>query len=262
MEDQNNIPDELRSLNSGLPDPNSQQNPFSVPQGYFDGLAAFILSKVKAHELSAAAELQQLSPFLAGLSKEMPYTLPAGYFEENMTNLPFLTRKEESVVLAAIGKELPYTVSQGYFENLPEQVLEKVSPPKAKVVPLFARKWMRAAVAAVVGGVILFGGYHLLNAPGDEETTANAYRPADTTATLVAKNERPSVVQDIKKASNEELDAFIKSVPLNTVNISKQTATNTDKKEVKELLKDVSVKEIDNFLEQLPATDEDLASID
>ena len=46
MTNQNNIQDELRSMNSELPVENSQ-NTFSVPQGYFDGLAASIITKVK-----------------------------------------------------------------------------------------------------------------------------------------------------------------------------------------------------------------------
>ena len=261
MADQDNIQDELRSLNSGLPGSNSQHPPFSVPEGYFDGLAASILAKVKAQTLSPADELQELSPLLAGISKQMPYSLPAGYFDENMATLPFLTGETESMVLKAIGKELPYTVPQGYFENLPEQVLEKLSSPKAKLVPLFARRWMRAAVAAVVGGVMLIGGYRLLNTQENEEPAAENRQLADTTGKMVASNNQSSVVQDIKQASTEELDAFIKSVPLNTGKISAVVAKQTDQKKVKELLKDVSVKEIDNFLEQLPSADADLATI-
>ena len=75
MNNQNNIQDELRGLNSNLPAYNSQQNPFSVPEGYFDGLAAFVLAKIKGQNTSVADELKDISPFLANLSREclIPY---------------------------------------------------------------------------------------------------------------------------------------------------------------------------------------------
>lgn len=261
MDNQNNIQDELRGLNSGLPVDNSS-NPFSVPEGYFDGLAASILAKVKEESFSAADELQQLSPFLAGISKKSPYSVPDGYFEENLASLSQFTKEEESPVLAAIGKALPYTVPQGYFENLSEQVLAKVAPPKTKVVSLFSRKWMRVAAAAVVGGIITLGGYRFLSEQRDETSMANADKPGNTTQNLVAKNEVGGVVQELKKASTEELDNFISAVPLNRGKLEKTTSKPAEKAEVKELLKDVSQKEIDAFLEQLPTADEDLLVID
>lgn len=261
MADQHNIQDELRDLNSDLPRNNSQ-HPFSVPEGYFDGLAASILAKVKGQVPSAANELQELSPLLAGLSRQMPYTVPEGYFADNLAALPSFNQETESEVLSAIGKAMPYTVPQGYFEALPQQVLAKLSRPSAKVVPLFARRWMRVAAAAVVGGVMLVGGYRLLNQRENEEPTAATYRQPDTTGKLVAKAEKPSVTQDISKASTEDLDAFIKSVPLNQRKLQGKASQPATQGEVKDLLKDVSEKEIDNFLDQLPTADEDLAIID
>src|SRR5690242_253919 len=109
MDNQNNIQDELRGLNSSLPVNNSQP-PFSVPEGYFNGLAASILAKVKGQSSAAADELQELSPLLAGIPKTIPYTVPEGYFEQNMASLLFLVNEAESPVLAAIDKAMPYSV--------------------------------------------------------------------------------------------------------------------------------------------------------
>lgn len=257
MADQNNIQDELRDLNSGLP-VNNSPTPFSVPEGYFDGLAASILAKVKGQSPTAAEELNELSPLLASLSKQMPYGLPAGYFEDNLSALPAFMQESESPLLASIGKELPYAVPQGYFDQLPQQVLAAVSQPKGKVVPLFSRTWMRAAVAAVMGGVIFLSGYQYFNSGGDAQTAAQ--QPVDTSKNWMAKNEHP-VVQDIKNASTRELEEFINTVPVAPQ--EKATAAKpAEKTAVKEMLKDVSVKEIDAFLEQLPTNDEDLALID
>ena len=256
MKDPNNIQDELRDMNSNLPNQNGQ-NPFSVPEGYFDGLAASILAKVKEQSASAADELKELSPLLASVSKEMPYSLPAGYFEENLSALPAFARETEAPVLAAIGRKMPYTVSQGYFDNLAQQVLAKVAQPKAKVVPLFSRTWMRVAVAAVMGGIIFLSGYQYFNSGADGQMASQ--QPADTSQNWMARNTHP-VVRDLQKASTKDLEEFMNTVPVAPK--EETTAKPAEKTEVKNLLQDVSVKEIDAFLEQLPTADDELALID
>ncbi|HEV7332488.1 MAG TPA: hypothetical protein VGN63_15730 [Flavisolibacter sp.] len=261
MDNENNIQDELRNLDSGLPAPNSP-NPFSVPEGYFDGLAASILAKVKGQESSAAVELQELSSLLAGISRQMPYAVPQGYFEQNLSALPSLAGEERSVVLEAIGKDLPYSVPKGYFERLPDQIMANLVRPKAKVVPFFSRTWARAAVAAAVVGAVLFGGYQLLNQPDGEASIATTYPTADTSDNLVARNENTSVLQVIKNASTEEIDAFIQNVPYNPAKLQEESTPPAAGTEVAELLKDVSASEIDAFLDQLPTADEDLMVID
>ena len=74
MRSQTNIKDELKSLESGLP---VTDNPaFSVPEGYFEGLASSVLAKVKASEASVQKELAEISPLLAGIPKVTPYSVP------------------------------------------------------------------------------------------------------------------------------------------------------------------------------------------
>ena len=51
----------------------------SVPEGYFDSLPAIMLAKVK--ELEQGNELEAVAPALVGISRQMPYSVPAGYFE-------------------------------------------------------------------------------------------------------------------------------------------------------------------------------------
>ncbi len=261
MDNQNNIQDELKSLNSSLP-VNNSPNPFSVPEGYFDGLAARILAKIKEQSFSAADELQELSPLLAGLSKKLPYTLPEDYFNKNIAGLSSFLKEEESSVLALVGKQLPYQVPQGYFESLPEQMVAKLTRPQAKVVPFFSRTWMRVAAAAVVGGILFVGSYQLLKSGEETAPTATAYQSADTTQNLVAKTDKTTVVQDIQKLSTKELDEFMSAVPVNPAKLQKTTTQLTEKTELKTLLEDVSEKEIDTFLEQIPTSDDDLFVID
>lgn len=57
-------------------------SPFSVPEGYFNGLSANILSKIKETEdESVTAELQKISPALAGFDRKTPFIVPENYFE-------------------------------------------------------------------------------------------------------------------------------------------------------------------------------------
>lgn len=237
MNAQNNIQDELRSLNSNLPLGNGQ-NPFSVPHGYFEGLPASILAQVKGQEETASEEIKNLSPLVAGISKNMPFAVPPDYFGSTLKELPVLIHEdEESDLLSLINKQMPFAVPVGFFENLPAQLVKKVAETKPKVIPLFKRTWMRMAVAATVAGIISFSGYVYFN--GQKNTDANAGAP---------------IAKQLKNVSTKELDEFIKNtdVPVTSADL---TAARSD---VKKMLTGVSDKELDAFLKQVPTDDEDL----
>ena len=81
MTRKDNILQELNELNSTLATI-TPQNPYTVPVGYFDGLAARVLNRIKAMEAAnAAKELGYLSPALSDFSKQIPFSVPQGYFE-------------------------------------------------------------------------------------------------------------------------------------------------------------------------------------
>jgi hypothetical protein len=61
----------------------------------------------------------------------------------------------------------------------------------------------------------------------------------------------------LKNISNQDLDSFIESTDATS---TEQMAT-TNTAEVSQLLNDVSVKEIDAFLAQIPTDDEELSII-
>jgi hypothetical protein len=235
MSSNNYIQDELNELNSGLPG-NQQGLPYGVPEGYFEGLAASVMARIRESESapSAAEEIAQLSPLLAGLSRTVPYSVPAGYFSENIDLLPaFTSDTEESLVLSFIEKEMPYEVPRGYFASFPETVLEKLNR-SAKVVPMKRRRWMHVAAAAVVAGIIGLSGL--------------AYFKSGTTTP-----DAPVAIE-IKKASTEELNAFVKTTDISLTDESTTAHNTTD---VKQLLKDVSDKELEAFLDQVPTDDEE-----
>lgn len=253
-----NIQDELRSLESSLPVNNIQ--PFTVPEGYFEGLPAAILAKLKNTEVSADAELQELSPLLAGIPKRTPYAVPSSYFENTVEDFSGLTQESDSPILNAIGKNTPYQAPESYFDGLAKEILAKVSKPQAKVVPLFARTWMRVASAAAVAGALFFGGYQLL-VNNDREVTPGVAQQTTIAndQNLLANNSQP-LEKEIRQVSTKELEDFIATVQPGTESIVDEKSTS-DKNEVEELLKDVSTNEMESFLSAMPLVDEDILTI-
>ncbi len=114
--------------------------PYRVPEGYFsrfyDRLIMRIrteqsgLSGVGKDDLSAGAEIESISPLLAGISRKTPYQVPAGYFAR-------------------------FSVDEQRVETSPAPVIRMNR----------SRGWMRIAAAAVVTAVILTGAFFYLN-PG------------------------------------------------------------------------------------------------
>jgi hypothetical protein len=76
------ILDELNETAPSLAGIAPQQPPYKVPAGYFDVLPADILSRIKAEKAgSVQEELEIISPVLSGISKKMPFSTPAEYFD-------------------------------------------------------------------------------------------------------------------------------------------------------------------------------------
>ncbi|MDQ6609443.1 MAG: hypothetical protein M3Y85_06455, partial [Bacteroidota bacterium] len=113
MNSHKHIQNELRRHNSGLPFNNNQ--PFSVPEGYFEGLSASVLAKVKSSISPVQTELGELSPLLAGIPKITPYSVPFFYFEQNTEIIPDFSKEPDIHFLREAGKTLPYTIPQDYF---------------------------------------------------------------------------------------------------------------------------------------------------
>jgi hypothetical protein len=243
MNSPDNIQDELNGMNSNLPS-HTDQNPFSVPEGYFEGLASSVLAKIKGQqEVTAAGEISELSPLLAGISRTMPYVLPSNYFQTTIEELPFLTGEDpKSAILALVERVTPYKVPSGYFIDLPDGVLNKVSTPKAKVIPIVRRRWMRLVAAAVVTSIISLSGYFYFS----QRNAVNVDRP---------------IAQQLKNVSTKELDEFIKTADITTASTETVQAKVAGKTEVQKMLTDVSDKELDAFLAQVPTDDEDLLVI-
>lgn len=251
MSTKKDIQNELNNLDSSLP--SGLNAAYAVPVNYFKNLPAKLLAKVKEAD-SAQDELASVSTLLSGLPKHMPYQVPDGYFENYTSYIP-QENDTHSTLLTTIGKINPYAVPANYFDGLPTEMLQKAALPTAKVVPMFARKWMKAAAAAVVSGALILAGIGLLT---NKTETVSATAETGTEEKLVARTvpAAGSVEQTIKKASTTELNAFIESLPASANrNPQQPAATHSDTDDT--LLKDVSVSEMEAFLSNLPLADDD-----
>jgi len=241
MTNRDTILKELNELDSSLAG-HKPQNIYSVPAGYFDGLADQILKHIKASENSnAKKEVELLSPMLSFISREMPYAVPAGYFENLSQKIllsiresaDYQTSEEEieslSPMLSSLKKKNPYSVPAGYFENLDTNKGEQVT----KVISITSRKWYRIAVAAVVIGIIAIGGLLFIN--------PNPVDPNKNPDKWISKNIS-------KKVSTDKIDEFVKLTE-EEENLKVSAENNAPGTvELKELMKDVPEKEIQDFL--------------
>lgn len=284
MAQNNNILQELRELESSLANM-AVQNAYSVPEGYFEGLAAQVLNRIKAIEAATAGEeLNFLSPVIGSLPKQVPYTAPAGYFEALPENSMQLIREiglsaaEEtaglSPLLNGLDKQMPYTVPQGYFNGIEERMLKAVTGAEQtakeeleSISPLLSelKKDMPFSVPQ---------GYFENMAAGKPEENQTAkvvsfssrkwfkYAAAAilvgviaTTSVILINNKQPEsfakfekkLNKEIKKTSDTELDEFIKFSDA----VNQDVAYNEPKEEVKELLKDVPASELQGFLDEI-----------
>lgn len=125
----------------------------SVPEGYFESLAGQILSKIKtnATEEDVIAEMQLLSPTIAGIGNNNVFHVPANYFSQFEQRIA--VQAETTAIAPAltnISKVATYTVPTGYFEQLAGSILAK-KDTTAKVVSMKSRAtaWRYAAAAAI-----------------------------------------------------------------------------------------------------------------
>jgi hypothetical protein len=153
-----------------------------------------------------------------------------------------VTEKEAEPGWSTEGRIMPYTVPAGYFEQLPAAILKQVAPAKAKVISMGARKWMPYAVAAVFIGLLVLGS---ILYRGNDSATGGATNPEEWVAkqlrnvsneeledfilaTSVNEGERVQqtagnqreVQKLLRDVPNSELDAFLSQLPVGNEQIN------------------------------------------
>lgn len=242
MTNRNTILNELTGLGSTLAN-HSTQNLYEIPDDYFEGLANQILNRVKALEAANAKdEIDYLSPLLGNVSKEMPYTVPVGYLgnlDENILerireHADYQTSEEEIVSISPLLSDLrnknPYKVPGDYFENFKPGIEKQ----EAKVISIVKHKSYRLAIAAAIIGLLAIGALLFIQSGKvDPNTDPDKW---------IAKN-----VQ--KKVSVEKIDEFVALAKEDeAMNPAADQTAPMKPEEIKELMKDVPEKDIQDFL--------------
>jgi hypothetical protein len=189
-----------------------------------------------------------LSPVLSSISKQTPYSVPSGYFDNLekgilqsiKQNTEIQTAKEEleniSPLLGSLKKEMPYQVPEGYFQDLGPRLSDKTEKDKSttKVVSITSRKWFRYAAAAMVTGIIAMTVLFI-------STKSN--QPSETE--ILAK-----FTKEVKKLDDSQKDKLADFMDAG-FDGTEMVKLNPDKpNEVKDLLKGISEEELKDFQEQ------------
>jgi hypothetical protein len=226
----------------GLSGPSPSPSPFQVPEGYFEGFAGGVLARIKAGQgaktypgepaatglSEAAEELPLLSPLLSGISRKAPYQVPEGYFDELSPVLVGLGLRERPV----------YTVPEGYFEELAGQIVSRVKPAPARVIPIGRRgAWWKYSAAAVVAGLVLTIGWLRLHTSGRNGA------PVDVAHSLYTVSDQE--IQNYLDNHNNIIPPAEQDSTLNST-----AALNVDENDVKNLLGDVPDGELKQYLEE------------
>lgn len=123
-----------------------RKHPFAVPENYFIGLKADILSRCVIED--------------ARFSNEEEFTVPADYFETLPLQIEAgIAEQNIRTIASADG----FTVPGNYFSGLKQNILEKTKtnnqPDKSLIKPIRSN-WLRYAAAAcvtlVLGSVLIF----------------------------------------------------------------------------------------------------------
>lgn len=220
----------------------SKQNQ-DVPAGYFESLADTILSKIKAEEA------KEEFPLLNSITRENVYTVPQGYFESLAGNSLNSIKTQEATaypILNSISKANVYTVPEGYFETLSAAIVGKTNQPQAKVVGMGKRiNWLKYAAAAVFTGIIAFGVFKF---------TLNDTKFDTTTERGIEIAKQKSFDSELEKVADEDI---IKYLQAEGSDVEAALVANTiDEKELpsqEDYLMDE--KALDNFLDNADLKD-------
>ena len=204
------------------------QNPYQIPDFYFDSFAAEVLKKIHSHVIK---ELQN------------PYQSPAGYFDGlaesiiqkihskdilGANNEVYRELLEIAPLLNSLNKENIFSVPENYFENLRvPRVIEKGS---ARIIPMGSRirKWVTYAAAASILFIFSTSAYLYANkhirgidkSPSIEQKIAdlneddiisylndNQESPSDY---IPASDAQESKIHDmLEKVSDEDIKSFL-----------------------------------------------------
>ena len=163
-------------------------------------------------------ELQALAPELIGLVRDMPFSVPDGYFTNAEERVKEMIHP--SLPSGASGTGRPFSVPDNYFQDLSGTIKERTTRIESKsglsIFSINLLKWMPYAAAAILGGILVYSAVLLNNSrintqklqPVIEYTAINT--PAASHTILTPDNEvYQTIAQKIKGISDEEINTYL-----------------------------------------------------
>lgn len=194
----------------------ASQNIFTVPEGYFDNLAAGILQKIKGEDDSASAEIAALSPVIAGIGNRNIFTVPEGYFEQSMR--PAAKEPAKVVRMGRMRSVLRYGVAAAITGLLGISVMNVIDQEHAPSEPAFSENV--SAVVADANKIIKNGTFNSeLNSVSDQDIEQYLKQSGQDVNAAVVASAASDDAAALPEASDYLLDENALDDYLNTNNL-------------------------------------------
>ena len=156
MDSSEQILSEMKTISPLLADM-ERTNLFTLPEGYFEGLAGAVLQKIQ--------HTDDLLPEVVAT-----YRVPENYFDilpghilSQIQKSNEINKEMEAIapILNTINKEQVFSLPHCYFDRLQPQIKNSFEEPaQAKLVKLKTyRRWLQYAAAAMVAGILVSGAF-------------------------------------------------------------------------------------------------------
>lgn len=165
------------------------------------------------HSSEIEQEIKELAPGITWPGKEMPFYVPADYFDQLAERISALKGPATEVI-----EGQPFTMPAGYFDRLPEQMLNRVKATAAEkntssgtVISLLWKRVIPYAAAAMLGGVLVTGAFIFT----DKRSVLDQNRSAqlDVTAAHTVLSPDNDLYKDISRKmqtiSDEEISRYL-----------------------------------------------------
>lgn len=116
-----------------------KQTPFSMPDGYFEGLSTKIMVRIE--------QIEKKNIDLESLERVNVFKVPENYFQE----------LEVNTNIERFSKTNVFKVPQGYFESLSEKILSNFEPKSAKTIKVNWWKTPQIKWSAAASVVLMVG---------------------------------------------------------------------------------------------------------
>lgn len=207
--------------------------PYEVPAGYFEGLESIIVEQALLHE-----PVQALPD--SGVPEGYFEQLPSLLLDKIRNQEHELELQSIAPVLATLPRDMPYHLPAGYFNSLDPAAALQPAPAKAGILRQIGRAGFWRAAAAAVLLVAIFSIWKMSNrtptaeptlavAPADSATINRSLSAVDDTllvsyfaeqgiaqeaSTLPFYTDTTTIQQSLASFSDDELQSQLEEMPL------------------------------------------------